>query len=39
MNEVQQTLLTGAGRQWEAALVSQFAAWAGDIPRPFPASK
>jgi len=37
--EAQQTLLAGAGRQWDAALVAVFVAWAGGIPCPFPTSK
>ena len=37
--KAQQTLLAGAGRQWDASLVSLFVAWAGRIPRPFSASK
>ena len=37
--KAQQTLLAGAGRQWDAALVALFVAWAGRIPRPIPSSK
>jgi len=37
--KAQQTLLAGAGRQWDAHLVSLFVAWAGQIPRIFPSAK
>ncbi len=37
--KAQQTLLAGAGRQWDAALVVLFTAWAGGVPRPIPTSK
>jgi putative two-component system response regulator len=37
--KAQQTLLAGAGRQWDAHLVSLFVAWASQIPRLTPSSK
>jgi len=37
--KAQQTLLSGAGRQWDARLVSLFVAWAGQIPRSIPTTK
>ena len=37
--KARQTLLAGAGRQWDAHLVSLFVAWAGSIPRPIPSTK
>jgi len=37
--KAQQTLLAGAGRQWDARLVSLFVAWAGQIPRAFLSTK
>ena len=37
--KAQQTLLAGAGRQWDAALVSLFVDRACYIPRPIPTSK
>ncbi len=36
--KAQQTLLAGAGRQWDPRLVSLFVAWA-SLPRPIPATK
>ncbi|MGI4790310.1 MAG: response regulator [Janthinobacterium lividum] len=37
--KAQQTLLAGAGRQWDAHLVSLFIDWASRIPRQIPTSK
>ena len=37
--KARQTLLAGAGRQWDAHLVSLFVVWADQTPRPIPASK
>ena len=34
-----QTLQAGAGRQWDASLVSLFVAWAMRQPHPVPAAK
>lgn len=37
--KARQTLLAGAGRQWDASLVSLFVEWAARIPRPIPTAK
>ena len=37
--KAQQTLTAGAGRQWDARLISLFVAWAALVPRPLPAIK
>lgn len=37
--KAQQTLMAGAGRQWDARLISLFVAWAVLVPRPLPAIK
>ena len=39
LEKARQTLLAGAGRQWDASLVSLFVAWADQIPRPLPTLK